>query len=151
MAGPINIGKVSAIHKSFVIAHAAMVDRILNETGNTAQRRVKTTGAFQRRSSSSAKDATKFKVVKTGGGRILRIRNTKRHAKFLEFGTAPHPIVAKNAKVLRFKVGGAVIFRRRVMHPGTKATRFLWRESSAAFRQAAPRLRAGMARVAKRF
>lgn len=39
---------------------------------------------------------------------------------FLERGTRPHLIVARNAKVLAFDAGGATLFRRVVRHPGTK-------------------------------
>lgn len=44
---------------------------------------------------------------------------------FLELGTRPHKIRARNAKVLRFEVGGRVVYARVVNHPGTKATHFL--------------------------
>lgn len=46
------------------------------------------------------------------------------HAAFVEFGTRPHPIVAKNGGVLAFSVNGAMVFTRRVNHPGTPATMF---------------------------
>lgn len=36
-------------------------------------------------------------------------------------GTRPHPIVPRNAKVLRFPAGGRVVYTRHVNHPGTKA------------------------------
>ena len=39
---------------------------------------------------------------------------------FMEFGTEPHTIVPKNAKALRFEVGGEVVFAMKVNHPGTK-------------------------------
>jgi hypothetical protein len=44
---------------------------------------------------------------------------------FLEYGTRPHIIEAKNAKTLRFEVDGDVIFAKRVHHPGTKAYGFM--------------------------
>ncbi len=151
MAGPINIGKISAIHKSFVIAHTVMVEAALTAAGEFTKKHVKNTAPFKRRSSSSAKDATEFRIVRTGTKKIVRIRNKKRHAKFLEFGTAPHPIRAKNARALRFKSGGTTIFRRSVKHPGTPATRFLWNATKAGFAFALPHLRTGMRRIAKRF
>jgi hypothetical protein len=42
-------------------------------------------------------------------------------------GTAPHEIRARRRQSLRFVVGGRVMFRRRVWHPGTRGTRFLTR------------------------
>lgn len=42
-------------------------------------------------------------------------------------GARPHPIEARNARVLRFpsSTTGAIIFRRRVNHPGNQPNRFL--------------------------
>lgn len=40
-------------------------------------------------------------------------------------GSKPHMIAADNAKMLRFVKGGAVIYAHSVMHPGTKANRYL--------------------------
>jgi hypothetical protein len=59
------------------------------------------------------------------------------YAGFVEFGTKPHEIRPKRGRVLRWpakgsarlsgapKSGGAVIFARRVEHPGTKAKPFM--------------------------
>ncbi|MDA8230349.1 MAG: hypothetical protein M0006_03330 [Magnetospirillum sp.] len=43
----------------------------------------------------------------------------------LEHGTAPHDIVAVKVKALAFMLGGALVFRRRVRHPGTSPYRFV--------------------------
>lgn len=41
-------------------------------------------------------------------------------------GAVAHPIVARNARALRFPdKGGQIIFRRRVNHPGNQPNRFL--------------------------
>lgn len=40
-------------------------------------------------------------------------------------GTKPHVILPRNKKVLRFTVGGNVVYARRVDHPGTKPNNFL--------------------------
>lgn len=45
-------------------------------------------------------------------------------AVFLESGTRRHPIVA-SGRALRFSISGQTVFRKRVMHPGTRATHFL--------------------------
>lgn len=47
------------------------------------------------------------------------VRSQSRIAVFLDQGTAPHTIVAKRAKALRFMVNGSVVFARSVRHPGT--------------------------------
>jgi len=47
------------------------------------------------------------------------------YAPMVNDGTRPHIIRPKNAKVLRFKVGGQTVFARVVHHPGTRAQPFL--------------------------
>lgn len=39
-------------------------------------------------------------------------------------GTRPHPIVPRNAKVLRFPAGGGIVYTKRVNHPGTKPRKY---------------------------
>jgi len=71
------------------------------------------------------RNSTKFRrlpAVEVTAGRA-RMRYTM----FEHDGTAPHIIVARRRKTLRFMVGGQVIFRRRVRHPGTQGTFFLTR------------------------
>lgn len=47
------------------------------------------------------------------------------YARFIESGSKPHAIVARNASMLRFEQDGQIVFRRRVYHPGTKPARFM--------------------------
>jgi HK97 gp10 family phage protein len=46
--------------------------------------------------------------------------------RFLEFGTRPHTIKAKNAPALVFNVGGKKITTQQVAHPGIKAKNFIF-------------------------
>lgn len=46
--------------------------------------------------------------------------------RFLEFGTRPHIIKAKNKPNLIFNVGGKKIVTEQVSHPGTKAKNFIF-------------------------
>lgn len=43
----------------------------------------------------------------------------------LDQGSRPHVIRARRRKALRFVVNGRVVFRRTVMHPGTRGSGFL--------------------------
>jgi hypothetical protein len=54
-------------------------------------------------------------------------RPRMRYTMFEHDGTVPHIIVARRRKALRFMVGGRVVFRRSVRHPGTRGTFFLTR------------------------
>lgn len=47
------------------------------------------------------------------------------YASFVDQDTQPHVIAARNARMLRFQVGGRVVFARSVKHPGTKGARFV--------------------------
>lgn len=47
------------------------------------------------------------------------------YAAFVHDGTRPHIIRPRNAQVLRFQVGGQVVYARVVHHPGTRARPFL--------------------------
>lgn len=47
------------------------------------------------------------------------------YAAFVNDGTRPHVIRPKRAKVLRFTVGGQVVYAKVVNHPGTKPNPFL--------------------------
>lgn len=64
----------------------------------------------------------KFPAVDVVAGRA-RLR----YLMYEHDGTPPHIIRARRKKSLRFTVGGKVVFRRSVRHPGTKGTFFLSR------------------------
>jgi hypothetical protein len=46
-------------------------------------------------------------------------------ARYLEHGTRPHEIWARNALALRFEISGTIFFRRMVRHPGTAPRPFM--------------------------
>lgn len=58
--------------------------------------------------------------VRTSGKNITVGPDTP-YAAFVEFGTKPHVIEAKNKKALAFMVGGRAVVVKKVNHPGTKA------------------------------
>lgn len=58
--------------------------------------------------------------VRVHGEKVIIGPDTE-YAAFVEFGTKPHVIRAKNAKALAFKMGGQTVIVRKVNHPGTKA------------------------------
>ena len=55
----------------------------------------------------------------------VEIGATALHAVHVEYGTSPHEIRPVRASVLRFEVGGRVVYTKRVMHPGTRAQPFV--------------------------
>lgn len=65
-------------------------------------------------------DSFKSETVGSPEGPRMRVWNTVKHAVWIEAGTRPHIIRAKNARALRFEIGGRVVFAKQVQHPGTR-------------------------------
>lgn len=59
------------------------------------------------------------------GGLSGEVSTNLFYAPMIEYGTAPHKITAKGG-ALKFKIGGNTIFRKSVMHPGTRAQPFMF-------------------------
>lgn len=74
-----------------------------------------------RRKSRFTKRAAVVEVI--AGGRAKQFPHT-----LIEHdGSPPHIIRARRKKALRFEVGGQVLFRKQVRHPGTRGTKYLQR------------------------
>lgn len=67
---------------------------------------------------------SKLGIVDTGAFE-KRVVSRARHSIFIENGTRAHEIRPKNAKLLRFTVGGQTVFARKVQHPGTAKRPFM--------------------------
>jgi len=67
-------------------------------------------------------------VTNLGRGR-RRLEFAADYASYVDEGTPPHQIRPRNARVLRFRVGGKTVFARVVNHPGTKPTKWFSGES----------------------
>lgn len=88
-----------------------------------------------REAAKSARTTTLFKdgpnavlrksITETIGALEGEVAANAKHARYVECGTQPHEIKGKRGGTLRFVVGGEVIFRRRVMHPGTAPAPFM--------------------------
>jgi hypothetical protein len=77
------------------------------------------TGAF-RQSVNDRQEAS-------AGSRLVMFYSQVSYAKYIIGGTGPHPIAARNARALRWTGNsghGAVMFAKRVNHPGTRPNRF---------------------------
>lgn len=83
----------------------------------------------------AAKETTLFKdrtgelrgtldIVDTGAY-AKRVIARAKHGRYIESGTKAHVILPKNAPMLRFVIGGRVVFARRVNHPGTAKRPFM--------------------------
>lgn len=54
-----------------------------------------------------------------------RFKSSAKYARFIDSGTRPHVIAARNGEFLRFVKNGSVYFRRFVHHPGTAPRPFI--------------------------
>lgn len=77
--------------------------------------------------------------------------SSSKHARFIDGGTQPHIIAARNAEFLRFERNGVVYFRRFVHHPGTAPRPFV--RQATVVGELAMRLEAerGVDRLASKF
>lgn len=66
-----------------------------------------------------------MKQYRRGKVQAVEVGSTARHAYWHHEGTKPHQIVPETGRLLRFNVGGKVVYARRVSHPGTKGVRYL--------------------------
>jgi hypothetical protein len=145
----INLGKIKAAHSKFLKAHQTMVERELEAAGQVGADHPRQHATFKHRTHALER-ATKYRVVRTARGHLVRILNPKKYAPYLEFGTRAHTIRARG-RALRFVAGGSTVFAKMVRHPGTRPYKFLYHAVSAAYRVAGPNIEAGMARIAKKF
>jgi hypothetical protein len=56
---------------------------------------------------------------------VAKVGSDLEYAGFVNDGTGPHTIRPRTKQVLRFRVGGQVVFAKVVHHPGTRANPFL--------------------------
>ena len=56
---------------------------------------------------------------------IGKLFSLAKHSRIVEDGSRPHGIKAVNARFLRFEMNGAIIYARRVHHPGTHPRPFM--------------------------
>jgi hypothetical protein len=77
-----------------------------------------------------------------------RVGSPSKIALFMNAGTQPHLIRARNARALRFQTSGGTRFARSVRHPGTRPLRFFERGAQQARPQIASFVRVGLAQVA---
>jgi hypothetical protein len=92
--------------------------RLGNETQRYARDLVgKKTGGLSR--------SISVRLGSNSQGLTVRIGSDKPHALLHHEGTIPHIILPKNASVLAFRVGGNMVFARKVRHPGTRANPYL--------------------------
>lgn len=120
------------------------------EAGQHAVEHVRHFPGFKPRTGNLQK-RTGYRTVRTSNGRLLTVFNGARYAGPIDKGSPPHIIRARRGRALKFVVGGRVVFRRQVNHPGNRPYRFLQRATLAAGSLFERTMVAKMSAVARRF
>lgn len=77
-------------------------------------------GRYQDRTGRLRSGITAHFISSDGRSVTWEILSPAPYSMYVEAGTRPHIIRAKNAKALRFEIGGRVVFAKQVRHPGTQ-------------------------------
>lgn len=93
----------------------------VDRTAQAASTYAKLTTLFRHRTYSLR---SSIEATRTGKFSARTSANAK-HAAYMEYGTVRHDIFPRRKKALRFVQNGAVQFRSRVSHPGTKPRPFM--------------------------
>jgi len=145
-----NLAQVKAAHRRFLEGHRRATHDELDRAGDEAHRHVESNAKFRDRSGKLRRSTNHSVRIGRNKSR-LRLKWSPRYAGFIEYGTRAHVIRPRRKKFLRFRVGGRVVFARKVNHPGTRPYKFGWKASRAAHRVFGQRMRRRMTQLAKRF
>lgn len=111
------------------------LDQLLNSTGGSVGRHMEKiaikiySGAHRMAGDDTGELKRKlyWRHRRGAGGRYQYVEVGSRagHAAAHHEGTRPHSIIPDNGRLLRFNVGGRVVYAKKTLHPGTKPVRYL--------------------------
>jgi hypothetical protein len=145
-----NLAIIRQGHKRVMARTTTAVAEVSQETGEAAVAYAKSRPRFTPRTGDLQR-ANEYRVVRTPGGRIVKVLNRKSYAAAIDKGARPHDIKASKSPFLHFLGNRGWVRTKRVKHPGNKPYRFLYGATLAAGRAMGPKLGARMQRIAKQF
>lgn len=155
-----NFDEIKRGHEHFLAGNERLLLECEERAGRHAVEYVQGHSSFKTRTG-NLQEKTRYRLIKTAGGRILRITNSAPYAAAIDTGSKAHWIYPKQTttglwttrgSVLAFMGrAGVMVFRRRVWHPGTKPYRFLYDATDSAYRVLGQDLAHGMTDLARRF
>jgi len=104
------------------------ISRLINELSEYAEKAM-------REEAPERTGALKRSIRRTVSGFESEISPQVSYVVYVEYGTRPHTITPVRAKVLRFEVGGEIVFTRLVHHPGAKPNPFVRRTAEKTMRK----------------
>ena len=146
-----NVRLLHKAHKQFLTGFENLVAGQLAAAGEVGVKEVQRRPGFKPDTGATQR-ATSWRIARTRGGKLLRLRNTHKNAHILDKGSRPHVIRARRAPLLRFfwERKGVWVSTYRVKHPGTRPYRFLQHAAIVAGRKFSGRLRDGMRALGRR-
>jgi hypothetical protein len=145
-----NLETIRRGHKTVIARTTTAIAEVAVETGEAAVAYAKRFPRFTPRSGDLQR-ANDYRIVRTSGGRIVKVRNPKKYAAAIDQGARPHDITATKSPYLHFRGKFGWVRAKRVKHPGNKPYRFLYGATLAAGKAMGPKLGVKMARIAKQF
>ncbi len=146
----IDLARVQAGHRRFLQRHRQAVSLELEIAKVQALRQAQSNPGFTPRTGGLQK-ATKARVIRTTGGRLLRVSNAKPYAAAIDKGAKPHTISARNKPYLHFRGSRGWVRVKSVSHPGNKPYHFLSRATHSAADLFGRRMRNRMRELARTF
>lgn len=118
----IDIAKMRVTHSKFYATLEKMIDTTLVEQNIAGVQEAKSEIASGHVKTGELLRTTKGTLFRRGGTTVSRISTTAKHATYFENGTKRHWIYPRRARFLRFigKRDGAVVYAKRVDHPGNR-------------------------------
>lgn len=147
----VNLQSVIRGHQHFLESHARMVQEASERAARHAVDHVQKYPGFKPRTGKLQK-SMRARVVRTSGGKLIRITNPRKYAQAIDTGAKPHVIRPRRRQFLRFRArSGQMVFARRVNHPGNRPYKFGWKATHSAHRVLGQELEMRMRDLAKRF
>jgi len=150
----LNIQKLKEQHDAFSDRVRRVIDSEADDAGKAGVLYARENTGYRNRTGTLT-EATQYKVVRTPGGKITRIKlfNRTPYAAAIDKGARPHVIEARRAPYLVFYWSKMSRWMRvrRVNHPGNKPYKFLSNATLHAFEDLRTNLQKKLAELAKRF
>ena len=147
-----NFEQVRRGHDHFLAQNQRLILESLEKAGRHAKDHVKQYPQFKPRTGNLQKKTT-ARVVRTRGGRVLKLDNKAKYADAIDGGARPHQIVGKSGGFLRFfwAKHRRWVTTRKVNHPGNRPYKFMFRAWNSAGRVERQLLEHGMRDIARDF
>jgi hypothetical protein len=146
----IDLRRVQEGHRRFLRRHEQALHIETEIARAAARREVQTNPGFTPRSGDLQR-ATKTRLIRTRGGKVVRVSNAETYAAAIDKGAKPHTITARSKPYLHFRGSRGWVRVRSVNHPGNRPYHFLSRATHTAAVLFGRRFRNRMREIARSF